>query len=94
MERLTVNILPGSRVMWRPVPARKTLDIPAALHKKEAVYRLLATPPLHLEVLITPERLVLILFDLKPVFLVFCRAKLETQGCCLVVRGPLEPDKS
>lgn len=94
MERLTVNILPGSRVMWRPVPARKTLDIPADLHKKEPVYRLLATPALHLEVLITPKRLVLILFDLKAVFLVFVEQSWKHKVVVMITRGPFEPDKS
>lgn len=57
--------------MWRPVPAGKTLDIPAALHKKKPVYRLLATTTLHLEVLITAEQLDLTRLDSKAVFLVF-----------------------
>lgn len=64
--------------MWHLVPAGKTLDIPAALHKKEPVYRLLATQMLHLEVLINAERLDLTRRDLKAVFLVFNQAKLET----------------
>lgn len=80
--------------MWRPVPARKTLDIPAALHKKEPVYRLLATPTLHLEVLITAKRLDLTRLDLKAVLLVFVEENLETQGCCLVVRAPFGPNES